>query len=113
MIASKKKLGATEGLSRQEFLIVKSKIEAEPFRSREINPLAIGAERSKFEKQKLLRLIALGMQVEGTTVKTQVERWRRKLTKLEKTEARFRTLQSEMHVRQISPWPSVMAVLRQ
>jgi hypothetical protein len=99
---TKPKTSAKETLSRKEFLAMKTAIERESFRPKEVMPLAFGAERSNFEKQKLTRLISLASAVDSKTVGIQAERWQRKLAKLEKTEARFQALRGELQDHRIN-----------
>lgn len=97
-IAMKQKTSAKLNLSRQGFLKLKKEIEEKKFHSVESNILCYGVERTRFEKDKLRRLIALSESVPSKTVQAAAERWKRKLAKAEKAEARFEQMKRERPV---------------
>lgn len=85
-----------ESMTLQEFEKFRLSVEQQKFQADSLDPLRYGIQRDTFRKDKLKRLISTGAKVNSKTVQAKVARWKRQLTRLDKSQARLEKLSSEI-----------------
>jgi hypothetical protein len=89
------------GMTLKEFEVRRQEIERESLQAKNLNPISFGLERTRFQKEKLKKLLDTAQGINSLTVKAKVKQWERQLERLARTEERFLRLASE--TRDISP----------
>ncbi len=83
-------------MTRKEFEFFRLSVEQETFPRNISDPIEFGIQRTLFRKQKLKKLIAAGKGVSSKTVQAKVDRWRRQLGRLERSQAQMTRLKKEL-----------------
>ncbi|MDB6026774.1 MAG: hypothetical protein JWM68_2997 [Verrucomicrobiales bacterium] len=83
-------------MTLQEFEKFRISLEQQKFISESFDPLVYGIQRDLFRKDKLKRLIDVGARLDSKTVQAKVARWKRKLGRLDQSQARLQKLRDEI-----------------
>ncbi len=83
-------------MTLQEFEKFRISLEQQKFQAESLDPLHYGIQRDVFRRDKLKKLISAGAKVESKTVQAKIVRWKRQLTRLEKSQARLEKLREEI-----------------
>ena len=83
-------------MTLQEFEKFRISLEQQRFQAEGSNPLEYGIQRDVYRKEKLKKLIAAGAKVQSKTVQAKIVRWKRQLTRLDKSQARLEKLREEI-----------------
>ncbi len=70
-------------------------IEKEELESGSLDTVSFGLERSKFEIEKLKRLIALGKRVGLKTSAKRISKWQKQLEKVQENQRRFEAIKKK------------------
>ena len=82
-------------MTLQEFEKFRLSLEQQKFNTDSLDPLVYGIERDHFRKDRLKQLISVGTRVDSKTVQAKVARWKRKVERLEQSQARLEKLRNE------------------
>jgi hypothetical protein len=83
-------------MTRKEFELFRLSLEKENSPKAVSDPIDYGIQRTLFKKEKLKKLIGAGKNIRSRTVQSKIERWKRQLDKLERSQAHLVQLKEEM-----------------
>ena len=86
-----------------EFEKYRQELFAEPFHGDNLHPIRFGLERTRFEMERLAALIQVAEGVEGVTIKSRLEGWKRQVRRLESAHKRFQNLAERQPVKEELP----------
>jgi hypothetical protein len=78
-----------------EFEKFRQELYSKDFQAKHLHPIEFGLERTRFEMERLAQLISVAEHVDGVTIKSRLEGWKRQLRRLQSAHERFQSLATQ------------------